>query len=392
MEFIDLKEQYRRIKPLVKRRLDTVLEHGRFIMGPEVRELEERLEALTGAKHCLTCGSGTMALELFLLSRGVGPGDAVFTTPFTFIATAECIARTGAVPVFIDIRFEDFNLNADALERAFEAVAKGKSDLHPLPKQAVEQRLRPKGIITVDLFGHPAAYDGIIPFAREHGLFVFEDAAQSFGGRYKDKALCACGCDAAAASFFPAKPLGCYGDGGALFTDDDASAALLDSLRYHGRIGPQDKYNNIRLGTNGRMDTMQAAVLLAKLEIFEEEVALRQKVAASYGALLSGIPGLVPHAPPKDGLSAWAQYTVLLPEGADRAVVAGRLKEAGIPTTINYPKPLHRQGAFSYLEYAEDAFPIALEASRRVLSLPMHPYLDEKAQEFIAGTLKAALA
>jgi len=270
MEFIDLKAQFKRIEPAMRARMDKVLAHGQFIMGPEVKELEERLAALAGAKHCLTCGSGTMALELILMAWGLGPGDAVFTTPFTFIATAESVARTGAVPVFVDIG-ADFNLNPAHLERAIEAVAASDSSIYPIPVPAREKTLRPRAVVTVDLFGHPANYDRILPLAQKYDMLVLEDAAQSFGGSYKNRLLCGCGCHAAAASFFPAKPLGCYGDGGAIFTDDANLAALVDSLRYHGRIGPQDKNNNIRLGTNGRLDTLQAAVVLAKLDVFADE-------------------------------------------------------------------------------------------------------------------------
>jgi dTDP-4-amino-4,6-dideoxygalactose transaminase len=390
MEFIDLQAQFTRIEPAVRARMDKVLAHGQFIMGPEVKELEERLADLVGAGHCLTCASGTTALDLILMAWDIGPGDAVFTTPLTFIATAESIARTGAVPVFADIG-ADFNLDPAHLERAIEAVAKGDASLYPLPAPAREKALRPRAIVAVDLFGHPADYGRILPLAQKHGLPVLEDAAQSLGGTYNNRPLCACGCHAAAASFFPAKPLGCYGDGGAVFTDDAELAALVDSLRYHGRIGPQDKNNNVRLGTNGRLDTLQAAVLLAKLDVFADEVAARQEVAARYHALCAAIPGVVPPAPPADGLSVWAQYTVLLPEGANRPAVMARMKETGIPTAVNYHKSLHTQEAFRGLGYAADAFPVVQNVTPRVLSLPMHPYLDEAAQERVANALGAAL-
>jgi len=390
MEFIDLKTQFKRIEPAVRARMDKVLAHGQFIMGPEVNELEERLASLVGIRHCLSCASGTMALELILMAWGLGPGDAVFTSPFTFIATAESVARTGATPVFVDIGV-DFNLNPAHLERAIEAVVKCDPSLYPIPVSAREKTLRPRAIVTVDLFGHPADYDRILPLAQKHDLLVLEDAAQSFGGTYKNRPLCACGCHAAASSFFPAKPLGCYGDGGAVFTDDADLAALVDSLRYHGRIGPKDKNNNIRLGTNGRLDTLQAAVLLAKLDIFADEATARQHVAARYHALCAAIPGIVPPTSPADGLSMWAQYTVLLPEGVDRAAVMARMKEAGIPTAVNYPKSLHVQEAFRYLGYAADAFPVVRSVTPRVLSLPMHPYLDEAAQQRVASALGVAL-
>ena len=390
MEFIDLKTQFERIEPAVRARMDKVLAHGQFIMGPEVKELEERLAALAGTRYCLTCASGTTALELILMAWNIGPGDAVFTTPLTFIATAESIARTGATPVFVDIG-ADFNLDSAHLERAIEAVAKGDASLYPLPAPAREKALRPRAIVAVDLFGHPADYGHILPLAQKHGLLVLEDAAQSFGGAYKNRPLCGCGCHAAATSFFPAKPLGCFGDGGAVFTDDADLAALIDSLRYHGRIGPQDKNNNIRLGMNGRLDTLQAAVVLAKLDIFADEIRARQQVAARYHVLCAAIPGVTPPAPPAEGLSTWAQYTVLLPEGADRAAVMARMKAAGIPTAINYPKSLHMQEAFRYLGYAADAFPVVHDAASRVLSLPMHPYLDEAAGQRVTSALGAAL-
>jgi dTDP-4-amino-4,6-dideoxygalactose transaminase len=390
MEFIDLQAQFKRIEPSMRARMDQVLAHGRFIMGPEIKELEERLAALAGAGHCLTCASGTTALDLILMAWDVGPGDAVFTTPLTFIATAESIARTGAVPVFVDIG-ADFNLDPSHLERAIEAVAKGDASLYPIPAPAREKSLRPRAIVAVDLFGHPADYGRILPLAQKHGLSVLEDAAQSFGGTYKNRPLCGCGCHAAATSFFPAKPLGCYGDGGVVFTDDAELAALVDSLRYHGRISPQDKNNSIRLGVNGRLDTLQAAVVLAKLDVFADEMAARQRIAARYHALCAAIPGVTPPTPPADGLSVWAQYTVLLPEEADRAAVMARMKEAGIPPAVNYPKSLHVQEAFRYLGYAADAFPVVQSVTPRVLSLPMHPYLDEAAQERVASTLDAVL-
>lgn len=392
MEFIDLAAQQLRIKSALDRRISTVLAHGRYIMGPEVSELEEKLAEFCGAKHCISCASGSTALDLILLAWGIGPGDAVLTTPLTFIATAECIARIGAVPVFVDIDPHSLNLDPACLERALAALATGDATLYPLPRQAISTRLTPRAIITVDLFGHPAEYDRILPLARSHGLKTLEDAAQSFGGRYQGQSLCACGCDAAATSFFPAKPLGCYGDGGAIFTDDDATAALLDSLRYHGRHDAQNKYENVRLGMNGRLDTLQAAILLAKLEIFAEELDLRQAAALRYDALAGAVPGLTPPAlPAEPSRSAWAQYTVLLPHSADRSAVAGQLKAAGIPTTINYPKGLHAQTAFAGLGYAAEDFPVTLDESRRALSLPMHPYLQAEEQKFIMHTLAQAL-
>ncbi|MDL2207844.1 DegT/DnrJ/EryC1/StrS family aminotransferase [Desulfovibrio sp. OttesenSCG-928-M16] len=392
MEFIDLKAQHKRIEARIRERIDAVLEHGRFIMGPEIAELEKRLAERIGTRHCLTCASGTMALELVLQAWDIGPGDALFTTPLTFIATSETIARTGATPVFVDISLQDYNLNAALLENAVRAVLTGDSSLHPLPEAARQKQLRPKAIVAVDLFGHPADYGTLLSLADKYNLLVLEDGAQSYGGTYKDRPLCACGCHAATTSFFPAKPLGCYGDGGAVFTDDDQLAALMDSLRYHGRVSPQNKNDNIRLGTNGRMDTLQAAIVLAKLEIFDEELQARQTAAARYADLLSGVTGLELPAPPAQGLSTWAQYTVLLPERCDRERVMTGLKQSGIPTAINYPKSLHVQTAFQYLGYQTDDFPVAHMATGRVLSLPMHPYLDAETQARIASALVENLA
>lgn len=390
MQFIDLKKQFQRIEPQVRARMDKVLDHGQFIMGPEVKELEGRLAAMAGVKHCLSCGSGTMALELLFLGLGIGPGDAVLTTPLTFFATGETIARTGATPVFVDIG-KDYNIDASHLERAIKAVQTGDSSLYPLPEPARSGRLTPRAIVTVDLFGHPADYDTVLAVAGKYGLPVIEDSAQGFGGSYKGRPLCGCGCYAATTSFFPAKPLGCYGDGGAVFTDDDDLAALVDSLRYHGRIGPQNKNDNIRLGTNGRMDTLQAAVVLAKLDVFEDEISKRQKVAAIYGEILPKIPGVLVPVTPADGISTWAQYTILLPEGADRATVMARMQEDGVPTAINYPKSLHVQEAFAYLGYDENDFPTVQGITPRVLSLPMHPYLDRNGQERVAASLERVL-
>ena len=385
MQFIDLVAQQQRIKPVLDERIARVLAHGQYIMGPEVKELETRLVGMAGTGQCITCSSGSTALDLVLMAWGIGPGDAVFTTPLTFISTAESIARTGATPVFIDIG-ADYNLDCSQLEQAIQAVLNSDASIYPLPEQAISKHLKPRAIIAVDLFGYPAEYDLILPIAKKYGLKVLEDAAQSFGGTYKNRPMCGLGCDAATTSFFPAKPLGCYGDGGAVFTDDEALAGIVDSLRYHGRIGPQDKNNNIRLGINGRMDTLQAAIVLAKLEIFEDEMKKRQIVAENYEQLLKNTT-VVPPKSPVHGVSTWAQYTVLLPAGSDRQKVMQNLKEAGIPTAINYPLSLHRQKAFSYLNYSHNVFPVVEDITARVLSLPMHPYLDKQIQEKIVDQL-----
>ncbi|MDL2266738.1 DegT/DnrJ/EryC1/StrS family aminotransferase [Desulfovibrio sp. OttesenSCG-928-G15] len=394
MEFIALKEQFRRHEKHIRARMDAVLAHGQFIMGPEVRELESRLSEMVGTKHCLTCASGTSALDLVMMAWEVGPGDAVFTTPFSFFATAESIAKTGATPVFVDIEPATFNLNATDLERAVEAVLRRDDRLYPLPRQAQAGNppLRPKAVVVVDIFGHPADYDAILPFARKCGMSVLEDAAQSFGGVYRGKPLCGCGCDAATASFFPAKPLGCYGDGGAVFTDDDALAGCVDSLRYHGRKDSSNKNDNVRLGTNGRLDTLQAAILLAKLDIFENELNLRNEVAKRYGALLCSLPDIVCPKMPLDGRSAWAQYSILLPKYVSRETCIRAMKKDAIPTSVFYPKGLHIQNALDYLEYKVEDFPVVQEVTARVLSLPMHPYLTEIEQQAVVASLGKALS
>lgn len=369
MDFIDLKAQQKRIKGQLDARIQKVLAHGNYIMGPEVKELEERLAAYVGVKHAVSCASGTDALLMALMALGIGPGDAVFTTPFTFVATAEVISFLRATPVFVDIDPRTYNIDPAKLEQAVQTIKTQNSNLVP------------KAIIPVDLFGLPADYDAIEKIARDHGLFVIEDAAQSFGAEYKGKKTCSFG-NIGCTSFFPAKPLGCYGDGGMCFTDDDALAEILDSIRIHGK--GSDKYENVRIGINGRMDTLQAAVLLAKFDIFPEEIELRQGVAARYTSFLSsGYAPVTPHIP--EGFrSAWAQYSILAKNGADRVLFMDRLKAADIPTAIYYPIPLHLQTAFAYLGYRPGAFPFSEDAAGRIFSLPMHPYLDEATVKRIA--------
>lgn len=378
MQFIDLKSQYQRIQSDVQRRMNTVLEHGSYILGPEVKELEQRLASYVGVKHCLSCASGTDALLMALMAYGVGPGDAVFTTPFTFMATAEAIALVHATPVFVDIDPVTFNIDPTKLEEAVIAMKKGH-----LSAPGAPAALRPRGIIAVDLFGIPAEYDAINTLAKRHGLFVIEDAAQSFGAEYHARKACSLMPDdgIAATSFFPAKPLGCYGDGGAVFTNDDRLTEIMYSLRVHGQGG--DKYENVRIGINGRLDTLQAAVLLSKLDIFDDEVERRQIVAQRYTAALEGT--MIPPLVPSHCKSAWAQYSVL---SDDRSGAMERLKSAGIPTAIYYPKPLHLQKAFGYLGYQAGVFPACEAAADRIFSLPMHPYLSEDEQERIMGVMR----
>jgi dTDP-4-amino-4,6-dideoxygalactose transaminase/acetyltransferase-like isoleucine patch superfamily enzyme len=369
--FIDLAAQQQRILPQVEKRIKTELAHGRYVMGPEIGELEGGLARFAGTKHALTCGSGTDALVMALMALGVGPGDAVFTTPFTFIATAEAICLVGATPVFVDIEADTFNISARELERTILEHKRGAADL------------RPKAIIPVDMFGLPADYEEIERVAREHGLFVIEDAAQGFGGEYRGKNSGGFG-DIGCTSFFPAKPLGCYGDGGALFTDSDELAGILDSIRVHGK--GSDKYDNVRLGVNGRLDTLQAAILLPKLEIFPEELLARRKVADRYVELLEGTSLVLPRIP-AGRKSAWAQFSVLAADEAQRQKMMARLKEAGVPTAVYYPVALHQQTVFNGLGYAEGDFPVSEDCARRIFSLPMHPYLELADQRRIADLL-----
>jgi UDP-2-acetamido-2-deoxy-ribo-hexuluronate aminotransferase len=369
MDFIDLKTQQNAIFAAITERIQTVLAHGQYIMGPEVKELEERLADYVGVKYVVSCSSGTDALLMPLMAYGVGPGDAIFTTPFTFIATAEVIKLLGATPVFVDIDPKTFNIDPVALQETIDGLSRN-SKTAPL---------KPKGIIPVDLFGQPADYDAINTLARQHNLFVLEDAAQSFGATYKGKKTCSLA-DVAATSFFPAKPLGAYGDGGAIFTDDGGLAEVLRSIRVHGQ--GSDRYENIRIGLNGRLDTLQAAILLTKLDIFDQEVESRQLVAARYSQGLQEsveVPFVAPHC-----TSVWAQYSVLSDR---RTIFQERLKAAGIPTAIYYPLPLHLQGAFTYLGYRSGDFPISEKAARRIFSLPMHPYLTLNDQSRIMNVL-----
>lgn len=370
IDFIDLKAQQQLIYPSLMSRIERVLAHGQYILGPEVAEAEARLAAYVGVKHAVTCASGTDALLMVLMAQGVGPGDGVITTPFTFIATAEVIVLAGATPVFVDIEPRTFNMGVAALE---EALSNWQNHPHT-------RSLRPRGIIPVDLFGQPADYDAINALARRHGLFVLEDAAQSFGAVYKGKRAGDLA-EVAATSFFPAKPLGCYGDGGAIFTNDDALAAALFSIRVHGQ--GSHRYEHARLGVNGRFDALQAAVLLAKLEIFPDEVSARERVAGRYSQGLKDVVE-VPYVAP-ERTSIWAQYSVL---SDARGELLERLKAAHIPTAIYYPQPLHLQPVFASLNYRPGDFPVSEAAAARIFSLPMHPYLAEEDQDFIIATLR----
>jgi len=395
MDFIDLKTQQKRIKEQLDANIQKVLAHGNYIMGPEIKELEAKLAAYVGVKHAVACASGTDALLMALMALDVGPGDAVFTTPFTFIATAEVISLLGATPVFVDIDPKTFNIDPAKLALAIKALMKSNDpSIYPLPNiehRTLNIELTPKGVIPVDLFGLPADYDAIDKIAKENKMFVIEDAAQSFGAKYQDKMACAFG-NIACTSFFPAKPLGCYGDGGMCFTDDAALAAALDSIRVHGK--GSHKYDNARIGINGRLDTLQAAILLAKFAIFPEEVELRNQVAQRYASLLTPHASHSTHDPslltpyvPAGYTSAWAQYSLLARDEAHRTALMEKLKTAGIPTAIYYPKPLHLQTAFAPLGYTPGAFPVSEDAASRIFSLPMHPYLQESDQNLIINAL-----
>ncbi len=389
MQFIDLAKQQSRIKNYIYENIQNVLFHGKYIMGPEVKELENQLAQYVGVKHAIACASGTDSLLLALMSYGIGPGDAIFTTPFTFIATAEVISLLGATPIFVDIDPDTFNIDPEKLELAIKAFESKDSSVHPLPNiehGTLNLEHTPKGIIPVDLFGLPADYNKINAIAEKHNLFVIEDGAQSFGAEYNGKKSCSLA-DIGCTSFFPAKPLGCYGDGGMCFTDDNEKAEILRSLLVHGK--GSHKYDNTRIGINGRLDTMQAAILLAKFEIFPEEVELRNKVAQRYAELLS--PCSMLHAPhvPDEYKSVWAQYSILARDENHRSEIQDTLKKKDIPTAIYYPKPLHLQSAFNTLGYSDGDFPVSEDSAKRIFSIPMHPYLTEQDQEIISEAFKS---
>ena len=370
--FIDLDTQQARIRPAIDRAIARVLDHGQYIMGPEVADLERRLAAFTGARHAISCASGTDALLVILMAKGIGPGDAVICPAFTYTATPECIALLGATPVFADVSAETFNLDPAKLGSAVGAARKAG--------------LRPRAVMAVDLFGLPADYRALLPAAEAEGLFVVADAAQSFGARARGQRTGTFGL-ATATSFFPAKPLGCYGDGGAIFTDDDGLAEVMRSIRLHGKGG--DKYDIVRVGINGRLDTLQAAILIEKLAIFEDEIAARQAVADRYSRGLRELGG-TPGVP--DGMaSVWAQYTLTVP-GGRRDGLAKALAAKGIPTMVYYPRGLHEQTAYRHHPLPEGGVPVATRLPRDVLSLPMHPYLDAATQDRIIAEVMAACA
>jgi dTDP-4-amino-4,6-dideoxygalactose transaminase len=372
--FIDLQAQRARIADDVERAVLEVVRSGRWILGPEVDACERELAAFAGAKHCLTVASGTDALALALMAAGLRPGDAVVCPAFTFAATAEVVAWLGATPVFADADPASFNLDVASAARAVAT--------------ARDRGLVPRAIIAVDLFGQPADHAEIQALAEAEGLWVLDDAAQAFGASYRGRRL---GTQArlTATSFFPAKPLGCYGDGGALLFDDDALVEPLTSLRVHGQ-GGDDKYDNIRIGMNGRMDAIQCAVIRQKLTIFEDEIARRQQVAAAYTEGLADVVG-VPRVAP-DRRSVWAQYTLTLPAGIDRDAFRADLQEKGVPTAVYYGRAMHRQTAYARYPVAAGGCAVAEDLARRVVSLPMHPYLDAEAQARVIAAVRGALA
>jgi UDP-2-acetamido-2-deoxy-ribo-hexuluronate aminotransferase len=384
MDFIDLASQQKLIIEKIIENINAVLNHGQYIMGPEIAALEKKLAQYIGAKHAIACASGTDALLMALMARGIGPGDAVLTTPFTFIATAEVISLLGATPVFVDIDPRTYNIDPEGLEKCISALKNRKVNDSPLPRPDGSSTLRAKGIIAVDLFGLPADYGRLNDIAKRHGLFLLEDAAQSFGAEISGRKACTFG-DIACTSFFPAKPLGCYGDGGMCFCSDDSMAEILRSIRLHGK--GSHKYENIRIGINGRLDTLQAAILLAKFSLFEEEVRLRQVVAGRYTELLRSFQSLVTPKVPVGYQSAWAQYSILARDETHRDTIMKSMQSKGIPTVIYYPRPLHLQGAFSSLGYREGDFPVSEDSAKRIVSLPMHPYLKEEDQQLIASSL-----
>lgn len=372
MDFIDLGRQYEVIRDKVDADIERVVKSRRFIMGPEVLELENRLAAFAGREYCLTCGSGTEALQIALMALGLEKTDAIFVPSFTFFASAESVNVTGATPVFVDID-STFNMSPESLE-------------HEIEKVLAEGKLNPKGVIPVDLFGRSADFDRILPIAEKYGLFVLEDAAQGFGGSLHGKRNGSFGI-ISATSFFPAKPLGCYGDGGAIFTDDEELFEIMKSIRVHG--SGSDRYDNVRMGLNGRMDTIQAAVVLAKLDIFEDELEARQKVASWYGEELKDT-FRIPETDP-EYYSAWAQYTIRAKDENERNKIIVGMKEKDIPVMIYYPIPLHEQTAYKNLGYGDVKLPYCSQVAKQVFSLPMHPYLTKEETVFICDTLKSII-
>jgi dTDP-4-amino-4,6-dideoxygalactose transaminase len=372
MQFRDLAKQYQVLKADIDNAMLSVASGAHYIMGPQVKELEQELATYTGVKHCLTCANGTDALTLALKAWGIGPGDAVFVPDFTFFASAEVVALEGATPIFVDVDDTTFNIDVESLEKAISlTLADGK--------------LTPKVIVAVDLFGLPANYPKVKAVAQKYNLLILEDGAQGFGGSINGQKACSFG-DIATTSFFPAKPLGCYGDGGAVFTNNDEWALLMNSYRVHGK--GTDKYDNVRIGMNSRLDTLQAAILLPKFKAFVDyELDAVNKAAKWYDERLQDkfvIPTI-----PEGFLSSWAQYTILMDNRTERDAMQKHLKEKGIPSMVYYPRGLHQQAAYAWMGLTDEPYPNTVEATNRVLSLPMHPYLTE---EVVDGICKAMLS
>lgn len=388
IEFRNLKRQYELLRESIDNRISSIISGAHFISGPEVKELERELAAYVNRKHCITCANGTDAISIALLAAGVGEGDAVFVPDFTFFSSGECPATCGATPIFVDVNQDTYNISAISLTNAIEKVLD-------------DGKLKPKAVVAVDLFGQPFDYDAIRKICEKYDLLLLEDAAQGFGGEYitisGEKIKAGALGHISTTSFFPAKPLGCYGDGGAIFTDDDDLATLCRSIAVHGKDmehpdDPNAKYNNIRLGMNSRLDTLQAGILLAKLDAFKnEELDKVNHVAGKYNELLGEVEGLVLPIVEEKFYSSWAQYTIQLPEGIDRKIVQENLKSAGIPTNIYYIKPMHKQGAFAETRSAEAECPNTEKLCEAVLCLPIHPYLEDKEIEYVASELKTLL-
>lgn len=376
MEFRDLKKQYQILKAELDSVMQEVAASGGYIMGNAVAELEQQLSEYVGVKYCMTCANGTDALTLALKTLGIGKGDAVFVPDFTFFSSAEVVALEGATPVFVDVNPSTFNIDTNSLKAAIERVCN-------------DTELRARAVIAVDLFGLPADYPQITAIAKQHGLFIIEDGAQGFGGRIGDRKSCSFG-DISTTSFFPAKPLGCYGDGGAVFTNNEEWAETIRSLRVHGK--GHNKYDNIRIGLNSRLDTIQAAILQVKLNAFkEQELDAVNHVAAQYTKLINAALGddavTTPNIP-EGYMSSWAQYTIQLRDASQRSGLQTRMKEAGIPTMIYYPTPMSMQTAFKGLHLYVDTYN-ARQLSQSVLSLPMHPYLADEDIHVIVDALVA---
>ena len=375
MQFRDLKKQYQVLKSDMDQAMLDAVASGAFIMGKQVKELEASLAEFVGVKHCISCANGTDALTLALKTWNIGAGDAVFVPDFTFFASAEVISLEGATPVFVDVDADTFNMDVKSLKEAVENTV-------------LEGKLTPKVIITVDLFGLPANYPEIREIADNYGLRILEDGAQGFGGEINGKRACSFG-DISTTSFFPAKPLGCYGDGGAVFTDNDEWATILDSLRVHGK--GSFKYDNVRIGVNSRLDTLQAAILNVKFNAFKAyEVADINKAADLYTEKLKGV--VKTPIVPEGYYSSWAQYTITLENSEQRDGLQAFLKEQGIPSMVYYPKPLHEQTAYKALGYGEGACPVTEHLCETVLSLPIHPYITEEEVQLVCEKIKEYLA